>query len=96
MAAPLESIALMSVVAAALSLIIHWRLASQSGSGLFAYCLLIAAATAAAATAAVLAPGSPVARAVTDAGILLAGALAFAASGWLLFAFGMAGDASDH
>jgi hypothetical protein len=95
MAAPLEPIAIITVAAAALSLIIHWRLASQSGSGLFAYCLLIAAAIAAAATAASLAPACPVAQAVADTGILLAGALAFAASGWLLFAFGMAGDAGD-
>ncbi len=96
MAALLESIAIMSVVAAAISFIIHWRLASLSGSGLFAYGLLIAGAIAVAATTVSLAPACPVAQAVADAGILLAGALAFAASGWLLFAFGMAGDAGDR
>jgi hypothetical protein len=96
MAALPESIAIMSVVAAAVSLIIHWRLANQSGSGFFAYCLLIAMAIVAATTAAALASACPIAQAVADAGILLAGALAFAASGWLLFAFGIAGDTSDH
>jgi hypothetical protein len=96
MAAPLELMTIMTVAAAALSLIIHWRLANRSGSGFFAYCLLIAAAISAAATAAALAPADPVAQAVTDTGILLAGALAFAASGWLLFAFGLAGDIGDR
>jgi hypothetical protein len=86
----------MSVVAAAVSLIIHWRLAIKSGSGLFAYSLLITAAIAATATATSLAPAGPVAQAVADVGVMLAGALAFAASGWLLFAFGRAGDAGDH
>lgn len=96
MAALLESIAIMSVLTAAVSLVVHWRLASQSGSGLFAYGLLITAAIAAGATAVALAPACPIAQAVADAGVMLAGVLAFAASGWLLFAFGMAGDAGDH
>lgn len=96
MAAALESIAIMSVVAAAISFIIHWRLANQSGSGLFDYNLLIAAAIAAAAAAVALAPADPIAQAVADAGVLLAGALAFAASGWLLLAFGLAGEAGER
>jgi hypothetical protein len=86
----------MSVAAAALSFFIHWRPANRSGSVLFAYGLLLASATAAVATATALEPASPVAQAAADAGILLAGALAFAASGWLLFAFGRAGESGDH
>lgn len=96
MAALLEPITLLSVLLAILSLIIHWRLASKSGSGLFAYYLLIAAAIATATTAASLAPACPVGQSIADVGTLLAGALAFAASGWLLFAFGVAGDTGDH
>ena len=96
MAALVESIAIMSIVVAAISFIIQWRLANQSGSGLFAYGLLMATAIAAAAMAISLAPACPVAQAVADAGIMLAGALAFAASGWLLFAFGLAGDAGER
>ncbi len=89
MVAPLE---LITAAIAILSFIIFYRVARLSESGLFAYSLLIAAAIAAAALATVLAPADPVAQAVTDTGIMLAGGLAFAASGWLLFAFGRAGD----
>jgi hypothetical protein len=89
MAAPLE---LIPAITAILSFVIHYRLAYRSGSGLFAYGLLIATAIAIAALATSLAPTDPVAQATADAGILLAGALAFAASGWLLFAFGQADD----
>jgi hypothetical protein len=96
MAAVSESIEIMSVVAAALSFLIHWRLANLSGSGLFAYGLLMATAIAAATMALSLAPTCPIAQAIADAGVLLAGALAFAASGWLLFAFGMAGDTGER
>ena len=96
MVAALEPVALISVVAAVLSLVVHARLANQSGSGLFAYGLLIVAAIAAGATATALAPADPAAQALADTGILLAGTLAFAASGWLLFAFGLAGDARDR
>jgi hypothetical protein len=96
MAIPLEPITLLPAMLAILSLIIHYRLTNQSGSGLFAYNLLIALAIAIAATAISLAPACPVAHAAADTGILLAGALAFAASGWLLFAFGMAGDAGGR
>jgi hypothetical protein len=87
---------MMPAMAAILSLFIHYRLANQSGSGLFAYSLLISLAIAVAAAAVSLAPADPAAQAATDTGILLAGALAFAASGWLLFAFGMAGDAGGR
>jgi hypothetical protein len=91
-----ELIALASAMVAILSLVAHYRLMRKSGSGLFAYSLLIAASITIAALAASLAPVDHSAQAVTDVGIMLAGALAFAASGWLLFAFGMAGDAGDR
>jgi hypothetical protein len=93
MAVPLELFSVIPAVAAILALIIYYRLARLSDSGLFAYCLLIAVAIACAALAISLAPANQAAEAVADIGILLAGALAFAASGWLLFAFGQAGDA---
>lgn len=91
-----ELIALVPAVVAILSLVVHYRLANRSGSGLFAYGLLLALVIAIAATTISLAPADTAAQAVKDVGVLLAGALAFAASGWLLFAFGMAGDDSDH
>jgi hypothetical protein len=87
-----ELIAMASALLAILSLVVHYRLLNKSGSGLFAYSLLIATAIAVAVLASSVAPADQVAQAVTDTGILLAGALAFAASGWLIFAFGMAGD----
>lgn len=91
-----ELVTLATAAAAILSLLVHYRLARQSGSGLFAYSLLISAAIAVAALAVSLAPSDPAAQAMADAGILLAGALAFAASRWLLFAFGRAGDAGGR
>jgi hypothetical protein len=91
-----ELITLASVLVAVLSLVVHYRLLMMSGSGLFAYSLLIVAAIAVATLAASLAPANPGAQAVTDVGILMAGALAFAASGWLIFAFGMAGEAGGR
>jgi hypothetical protein len=96
MAGPHELIVMVPAVAAIVSLVIHGRLANRSCSDLFAYGLLIALVIAAAAIAISMAPANPVAQAVTDTGVLLAGALAFAASGWLLFAFSMAGDAGDR
>jgi hypothetical protein len=96
MAEPHELIVLVPAVAAVVSLVVHGRLANRSGSALFAYCLLIALAIAVAATAISMAPVNPVAQAVTDTGVLLAGALAFAASGRLLFAFDMTGDAGGR
>ncbi|HEY3273061.1 MAG TPA: hypothetical protein VGJ92_04825 [Methanocella sp.] len=91
-----EFITLAPAMTALLSLVAHCRLAKLSGSGLFAYGLLLALVIAVAATAISLAPADPATQAVTDTGILLAGALAFAASGWLLFAFGIAGDTGDR
>lgn len=96
MAEPHELIATTSAVVAILSLVVHYRLLMKSGSGLFAYSLLIATAIAIAALAASLAPADHRAQAVTDVGILMAGALSFTASGWLIFAFGMAGDAGGR
>lgn len=92
MAAPLDSISLIPAVVAVISLLTHYRLARLSDAGLFAYGLLIAASIAIAALVSSLAPVDQTAQAVADTGILTAGVLAFAASGWLLFAFGQAGD----
>jgi hypothetical protein len=88
----LELMTVLPVVIALTLLVVHYRLAGRSRSGLFAYVLLMAAAIAVAVVANFLAPADQAAQAVTDTGILLAGAMAFAASGWLLFAFGQAGD----
>jgi hypothetical protein len=96
MAEPHELIVMVPAVAAIVSLVVHCRLANRSGSDLFAYGLLIALVIATAAIAISLAPANHVAQAVMDTGVLLAGALAFAASGWLLFAFVIAGDAGDR
>jgi hypothetical protein len=88
-----ESFPVIPAVAAIFALIVHYRLVRLSGSGLFAYCLLMATTIAIAALAISVAPANQAAQAVTDIGILLAGALAYAASGWLLFAFSQADDA---
>ncbi len=89
---PPELVTALPVIVALLSLIVQYRQAGRSGSGLFAYGLLMAAAIAVAIIAISAAPADQAAQAVADIGILLAGALAFAASGWLLFAFSQAGD----
>jgi hypothetical protein len=96
MTEPGELISLAPAVAAIVSLAVHSRLANRSGSDLFAYGLIIALVIAAAATAISLAPSDPAAQAITDTGVLLAGVLSFAASRWLIFAFGIAGDAGDR
>jgi hypothetical protein len=92
MATLLELAAMAPVIIALLSLVIHYRLARVSNSGLFAYGLLIVAAIAIATVAITMAPDDQAIQAGTDLAIMLAGVLAFAASGWLLFASGMAGD----
>jgi|AGTN01.3.fsa_nt_gi hypothetical protein len=91
-----ELIVAASAVIAILMLAIHYRLVRLSDSGLFAYGLLMVIAIAFSMLAIILAPANHVARAVADVGILLTGALAFAASRWLLFAFRVAGDSGDH
>jgi hypothetical protein len=91
-----ELISMVPAVAAIVSLAVHSRLANRSGSDLFAYGLIIALVIAAATIAISLAPSDHDAQAITDAGVLMAGVLSFAASRWLIFAFGMAGDAGDR
>jgi len=91
-----ELAAVVSIAVAALSVIVQYRLLKTSDSGLFACYLIMAAAIAVPAGALALAPADPAAQAAADLGILLAGAMAFAASGWLSFAFGVAGDTSDR
>lgn len=92
----LKLMAALPVVIALVSLAVHYRLAGRSGSGMFAYSLLMAAAIAVAVAAVSLAPVNQAAQAVADIGILVAGAMAFASSGWLLFAFSQAGDSDGR
>ncbi len=91
-----DIVVLAFAIVAVLSIALHYRMARLSGSGLFACSLLMAIAIAFSMLAVILVPANPVAQAVADVSILMAGALAFAASRWLLFAFRVAGDSGDH
>ncbi|HUL61418.1 MAG TPA: hypothetical protein VLT35_00020 [Methanocella sp.] len=91
-----ELAALTLLVAAAVCVAVQYRLLRLSDSFLFAYYLIMSAAIAVPFVALALAPSLPVAQAAADVGILLAGAMAFAAAGWLSFASGVAGDAGDR
>ncbi len=86
----------MLLVAAVAWVAVQYRLFRLSDSFLFVYYAIIAAAIAVPAVTLTLAPSHAIALAAADLGILLAGAMAFAAAGWLSFAAGLAGDAGDR
>lgn len=96
MAGPREVFLLIPAAVAVISLAVSYHLFKKAGTVLFLYGLLLAAAVTVSAAALTLAPGESMAQAIVDLGITLAGAMAFAASGWLKFVCGAAGDPGDR
>lgn len=96
MAGPHEPAIGLQAALAFCSLAVSCLAAKKFATGMFAYGLAGSAAVAVPAVLIALQPAGPAARAAADLGVLLAGAMALAASGWLISAFRAAGDAGGR